>query len=410
MTAVANRDSSTPVIYFDNAATSWPKPQVVRQALEAYFGEAGGNPGRSGHRMSIAASRLVLEAREAVARLFDASDPSRVVFTKNATEALNLAIYGLVRPGDHVVTSSLEHNSVMRPLRHLEEQGTEVTVVAGSPEGLLDPDDVRRALRPDTRLLVTTHGSNVVGTRLPIGELAAIAHERGVPYLVDAAQTAGAAPIDVEALGLDLLAFTGHKSLLGPTGTGGLYVREGLDLAPLMRGGTGSDSELEHQPGFLPDVYESGTLNVAGLAGLAAGVAFLMEAGVELIRTHERILIQRFLEGAREIPGLTVYGPPDVERRIGVVSFDLAGVSPSEVGFLLDDNWGILCRVGLHCAPVAHRTIGTYPAGTVRFGWSMFNTLEEIEVALAALAEIAEWQRARAVRRAHHAEEVLAGG
>jgi cysteine desulfurase family protein len=381
------------VIYFDNAATSWPKPPAVRQALDIYFGEAGGNPGRSGHRMSIASSRVVLEAREAVADLFNASDTSRIVFTKNATEALNLAIYGLVQPGDHVVTTSLEHNSVARPLRHLEGQGVELTVVACSPEGLLDPDDVRRALRPNTRLLVTTHGSNVVGTLMPIDELAAIAREQDVPYLVDAAQTAGAIPIDVEALGVDMLAFTGHKGMLGLTGTGGLYVRDGLTLTPLMQGGTGSDSELEYQPDFVPDAYESGTVNVAGLAGLAAGVASLLETGVERVQAHEETLIKRFLEGAQEIPGLTVYGPPGVEQRIGVVSFNLASVSPSEVGLLLDQNWGILSRVGLHCAPSAHRTIETYPTGTVRFSWSGFNTLEEIGVALDALAQIAGWQK-----------------
>lgn len=393
MIAATDREPNTPVIYFDYAATSWPKPAAVRTALNDYFGEAGGNPGRSGHQMSIAAARVVLEAREAVARLFNVSDPGRIVFTKNATEALNLAIYGLLRPGDHVVTSSLEHNSVMRPLRHLEAQGVEVTVVACSPAGLLDSNDVRHALRPDTRLLITTHGSNVVGTLLPIGELAAVAHERGVPYLVDTAQTAGSIPIDVEALGVDLLAFTGHKGLLGLTGTGGLYLREGLALAPLMRGGTGSDSELEHQPDFLPDIYESGTLNVAGLAGLAAGVTALLERGVDRMQAHEGGLIQHFLGEAANIPGLTVYGPPDVSRRIGVLSFNLAGLSPSEMGVVLEQDYGILCRIGLHCAPAAHRTIGTYPTGTVRFSWGAFTTQEELDIALGALAEIAERRR-----------------
>lgn len=391
--SVTNLDWDSKVIYFDNAATSWPKPPAVRQALDAYFGEAGGNPGRSGHHMSIAAGRIVLEAREGIARLFNISDPSRIVFTKNATEALNLAIIGLVRPGDHVVTTSLEHNSVMRPLRHLEEQGVKVTVVACSPEGLLDPDDVRQALRLETRLLVTTHGSNVVGTLLPVGELAAMARELGIPYLVDAAQTAGALPIDVEELGIDLLAFTGHKSLMGLTGSGGLYIRPGLALTPLMRGGTGSVSEMEVQPDFLPDAYESGTLNVVGLSGLAAGVAFLLERGMEEVRAHEMALIKGFLEGARQIPGLKSYGPADIEQRFGVVSFNLADLMPSEVGLMLEKNWGILCRVGLHCAPAAHRTIGTYPTGTVRFSWSIFNSMEQIEAALGALAGISERQR-----------------
>ncbi|MBW7884395.1 MAG: aminotransferase class V-fold PLP-dependent enzyme [Caldilineaceae bacterium] len=376
-------------IYFDNAATSWPKPLAVRQALDAYFGDAGGNPGRAGHRMSIAAGRVVLEAREAIARLFNVADSSQIAFTKNATEALNLAIYGLVRPGDHVITSSVEHNSVARPLRHLEQQGVGVTFVACSPQGLLDPDDVRTARRPNTRLLVTTHASNVVGTLLPIAELAAMARGWGVPYLVDAAQTAGNVPIDIAALGVDMLAFTGHKGLMGLTGTGGLYSREGLQLAPLMRGGTGSDSELEIQPEFLPDLYESGTLNVAGLAGLAAGAALLIDAGVEEIHANEQELVQRFLDGAAAIPGLTVYGPADVRQRTGVLSFNLEHLSPSEVGMLLDQRWEIMCRVGLHCAPAAHRTIGTYPTGTVRFGWSSFNSVEEIDFALAALASLA---------------------
>ncbi|MCZ7574248.1 MAG: aminotransferase class V-fold PLP-dependent enzyme [Ardenticatenaceae bacterium] len=391
MIAATDREPNTPVIYFDYAATSWPKPAAVRTALNDYFGEAGGNPGRSGHQMSIAAARVVLEAREAVARLFNVSDPGRIVFTKNATEALNLAIYGLLRPGDHVVTSSLEHNSVMRPLRHLEAQGVEVTVVACSPAGLLDSNDVRHALRPDTRLLVTTHGSNVVGTLLPIGELAAVAHERGVPYLVDTAQTAGSIPIDVEALGVDLLAFTGHKGLLGLTGTGGLYVRDGLGLQPLMRGGTGSDSALEFQPDFMPDIYESGTLNVAGLAGLAAGVRFLCEIGIESVAAHERELVARFLAGAAEIPGLSLYGPEDPAQRCGVVSFNIAGLVPSEVSTILDRPFGIMSRPGLHCAPSAHRTLGTFPTGTVRFSVGWFNTSAEIDAAVGVLRDVAEW-------------------
>lgn len=377
-------------IYFDNAATSWPKPPAVRQALDAYFGEAGGNPGRSGHRMSIAAGHLVLDAREAVAHLFHVADPSRIVFTQNATEALNLALYGLVQPGDHIVTSSVEHNAVARPLRHLETQGVTVTFVACAPDGQLDPDDVRRAIRPNTRLLVTTHASNVVGTLLPIAELAALARTWEISYLVDAAQTAGLVPIDVEALGVDLLAFTGHKGLLGLTGTGGLYIRDGLPLAPLLRGGTGSDSELEVQPAFLPDAYESGTRNVAGLAGLAAGVKLLNEIGVEQIQAHEEALTAYFLDGAQEIPGLTVYGPADSTQRTGVVSFNLANLTPAEVAYLLEEQAGILCRVGLHCAPAAHHTIGTYPTGTVRFSWGSANTLDEIDVALAVLAEMSK--------------------
>lgn len=378
-------------IYFDNAATSWPKPPAVGEAIADYFGEAGGNPGRSGHRMSVAAARLVETAREGLAELFNAGDPSRIVFTHNATHALNLALFGLLRPGDHVVTTSLEHNSVMRPLRHLETLGVELTSVACTPEGLVDVNDVARALRPNTRLLVTTHGSNVVGTLMPMGAIAQLARARRIPYLVDASQTAGAIPIDLQDLDVDLLAFSGHKGLLGPTGTGGLYIKEGVVLAPLIRGGTGSDSAHEIQPDFLPDAYESGTLNVAGIAGLGAGVRFLAGIGVETVKRHEQKLVAQFLAGASEIPGITLYGPRDAALHCGVVSFNVAGSMPSEVALILDESFEIMARSGLHCAPAAHRTLGTFPAGTLRFGFGWFNASAEVQMALDALREIAAW-------------------
>ncbi len=339
--------------------------------------------------MSIAAARVIENARETLADFFHAGDPSRIVFTQNATHALNLALYGLLRPGDHVVTTSMEHNSVMRPLRDLESQGVEV--VACAADGTLDVQSVRRAIRGDTRLLVTTHASNVVGTLIPVADLAALARERKVLYAVDAAQTAGAIPIDVERMGVDLLAFTGHKALLGPTGTGGLYIREGLELAPLMRGGTGSDSAHEVQPPFMPDIHESGTMNVVGIAGLAAGVRFLSELGIEAVRTHERKLVAQFLAGASDIPGIALYGPRDPSLQCGVVSFNVAGAVPSEVGLILDQSFEIMSRTGLHCAPSAHRTLGTFPEGTVRFSFGWFNTPAEVETALKALQEIAAW-------------------
>jgi cysteine desulfurase family protein len=378
-------------IYFDNAATSWPKPPAVRDALADYFGDAVGNPGRSGHRMSVAAARLLVTAREGLADLFNAGDPSRIVFTHNATHALNLALFGLLHTGDHVVTTSLEHNSVMRPLRHLETLGVELTSVACTPEGDLDVNDVARALRPNTRLLVTTHGSNVVGTLMPFGALARLAREEKIVYLLDASQTAGAIPIDVQDVEVDLLAFSGHKGLLGPTGTGGLYIREGVVLAPLMRGGTGSNSAHEIQPDFLPDAYESGTLNVAGIAGLAAGVGFLTEIGIEAVKMHEQALVAQFLAGASEIPGITLYGPRDAALHCGVVSFNVAGAMPSEVALILDESFEIMARSGLHCAPAAHRTLDTFPAGTVRFSFGWFNTAAEVHMALEALREVASW-------------------
>jgi cysteine desulfurase/selenocysteine lyase len=379
------------MIYFDNAATSWPKPPAVRGALDEYFGEAGGNPGRSGHRMSVAAARIVEKAREALAELFNAHDPSRIVFTHNATHALNIALHGLLRPGDHVVTTSVEHNSVMRPLRHFERLGVEITVVDCTPEGKLDVETVRRAVRRDTRLLVTTHASNVTGALSPVADLAALAQSAKIIYLVDAAQTAGVIPIDVEALGVDMLAFTGHKGLLGPTGTGGLYIREGLSLAPLMRGGTGSDSVHEIQPEFLPDVHESGTLNLAGIAGLGAAVRFLLEIGIEAVRAHEKKLIAQFLAGASEISGLILYGPKDAVLQCGLASVNIERALPSEVGLILDQSFGIMARTGLHCAPSAHRTLGTFPTGAVRFSFGCFNTPAEVERGLEALCQVAAW-------------------
>ncbi|MGQ9802729.1 MAG: aminotransferase class V-fold PLP-dependent enzyme [Anaerolineae bacterium] len=381
------------MIYLDNAATSWPKPPQVLAAMVRFLTEVGANPGRSGHRLSVEAGRVVYAAREAVAELFHAPDPLRVVFGMNATEGLNLALRGLLRPGDHVVTSSMEHNSVMRPLRALEREGISVTVVACSPEGSLDPRAVLEALRPETRLVVLNHASNVTGTLLPVAEVGRALHRmRGPLLVVDAAQSGGAVSIDVQADGIDLLAFTGHKSLYGPMGTGGLIIGERVPLGefrPLLRGGTGSRSEREEQPDFLPDMCESGTPNGVGLAGLEAGVRWVLEQGVEAIRAHEMALTQRLIEGLSAIPGVTVYGTRDPERQTAVVSFNIAGMEPSEVGMRLDEEYGIMCRVGLHCAPAAHRTIGTFPAGTVRLALGAFNTPEEVDAALRAVARLA---------------------
>ena len=381
------------MIYFDNAATSWPKPPEVAEAMVHFMDDVGANPGRSGHRLSVEAERIVYDAREAVAELFNAPDPLRVTFGPNVTEALNLALRGLLHPGDHIITSSIEHNSVMRPLRTLERQGVELTVVQCSPEGFLDPADVEAAVQSNTVMVVLNHGSNVVGTLLPVAEVGRIAHRHGLLFLVDAAQTAGAYPIDVQTGDIDLLAFTGHKSLYGPMGTGGLVIGERVDLArlePLKRGGTGSRSEREEQPDFLPDVYESGTPNAVGLAGLSTGVRWVLERDVEAIRAHEVALTQRLIDGLNEIPGITVYGGLDVTRQTATVSFNIGGLEPSEVGLRLDEEHGIMCRVGLHCAPAAHKTIGTFPVGTVRFGLGAFNTAEEIDATLEAVRQLAQ--------------------
>jgi cysteine desulfurase/selenocysteine lyase len=380
------------MIYLDNAATSWPKPPGVAEAMVHYLDRVGANPGRSGHRLSVDAARIVYDVREAVASLLHAPDPLRVVFGANVTEALNLALHGLLRPGDHVVTSSVEHNSMMRPLRALEQRGIALTVVHCTPQGALDPADVEAAIRPDTRMIALNHASNVVGTLLPVAEAGRIAREHGVWLLVDAAQTAGAYPIDVQADQIDLLAFTGHKSLYGPMGTGGLVIGERVDvsgLEPLKRGGTGSNSEYEAQPTFLPDLCESGTPNAIGLAGLRASLRWLQERGLDSIRAHEVALTRQLIDGLRAIPGVTVYGTLDPGQQAATVSFTIEGLEVSRVGLALDEEHGIMCRVGLHCAPAAHKTIGTFPTGTVRFGLGALNTREEVRAALAAVRAVA---------------------
>ena len=377
------------MIYFDNAATSWPKPDAVLEAMSRFMTEVGASPGRSAHHLSVESGRIVYDTREALARLFNVADPLHIVFGPNCTEALNLALNGLLRPGHHVVTSSMEHNSVMRPLRALEQAGSvEVEVVACSSEGFLDPSDLEAALKPHTRMIVLNHGSNVVGTVLPIAEAGEIARRHDVLLLVDAAQTAGAYPLDMEAMHIDLLAFSGHKALFGPQGTGGLCIGERVaidQMRPIKRGGTGSRSESEEQPRFLPDMCESGTPNAVGLAGLGAGVKYVMQEGVERIRAHELDLTRRVIADLREIPGVTVYGGHHAELQTATVSFNIEGLAPSEVGLRLDEGYGIMSRVGLHCAPAAHRTIGTFPVGTVRFGLSYLNTLDEVAAAVAAV-------------------------
>ena len=381
------------MIYLDNAATSWPKPTAVTEAMSRFMLEVGANPGRSAHRLSIEAGRMVYETREAVARLFNLSDPLRVVFGLNATEALNLALWGILRPGDRVLTTSMEHNSVMRPLRALErERSVKVDIVRCSSEGFLDADDVEAALRADTKMIVLNHASNVVGSVLPVAEVGRIAREHDVLLLVDAAQTAGAYPLDMEAMAIDLLAFTGHKALLGPQGTGGLCIGERVqeaEMRPLKQGGTGSRSETEEQPSFLPDMCESGTPNTVGLAGLGAGVQYIIDRGVEEIRAHEVHLTRGLIAELVEIPGVTVYGGLDAEMQTATVSFNIDGLAPSEVGLMLDEEHGIMSRVGLDCAPAAHRTIGTFPVGTVRFGLSALSTTDEVDAGVEAVREIA---------------------
>jgi cysteine desulfurase family protein len=382
-------------IYFDNAATSWPKPEEMLFAMEHYQRFIGASPGRSGHRLSIEAGRIIMDTRDSLASLFHVDDPFRLVFTKNATEALNVAISGLLYPGDHIITSGVEHNSVMRPLRALEARGCTLSVIPCTSTGELDPGDVLPMIRRNTKAIVLTHASNVTGTIMPIHEVGKIAREHDLTFCVDAAQTAGSLPINVEEMNIDLLAFTGHKSLFGPQGTGGLYIRTGLDerIPPLSFGGTGSRSESELQPDFMPDKYESGTGNTIGLAGLGAGVRYLMGRGIEKIRAEEMILTQRFLEGLQSIKGIQIYGLKDASRKISIISFNIHGLTPSEVSLALDEKYGILSRPGLHCAPAAHRTIGTFPGGTVRFSFGSFNTEDEILYVLDVLSQLDRYRR-----------------
>lgn len=377
------------MIYLDNAATTWQKPPGVEKAVVETLREKAANPGRGSHRLSLSAGRVVYHTRGLLAELFNVRDPSRVVLTLNCTEALNLALLGFLKPGDHVVTSSMEHNSVVRPLKALESTGVSYTAVPCNQRGELDPAGLEQALQPNTRLIALTHASNVTGTLMPVAEAGIIARRHNLAFLVDAAQTAGVFPIDAEDLNIDLLAFPGHKGLYGPTGTGGLFVREGISLVPLRYGGTGSQSESEEQPEIMPEMCESGTVNTIGIAGLGAGIEFLLEQGLDRIREHETALLEQLRAGLAAIPGMTIYGPGG-QPQAPVLSVNIRGNESNEVAFLLDRIHSIAVRSGLHCAALAHRTLGTTKQGTVRFGISYFNTAEEIQQAVRAMEELSK--------------------
>jgi cysteine desulfurase/selenocysteine lyase len=374
-------------IYLDNAATSHPKPESVYRAVDHALREIGTSPGRGGYRRGLDATRIVFEARESLAELFGIKDSSRLVFTSNATEALNLAIAGMLRPGDHAVTTTMEHNSVSRPLRVAEKQGSPITRIPCDRSGFLNPRDLAAALRANTRLIVLSHCSNVTGTVQPLAEIGQLASQSGVPLLVDAAQSAGVMPIDVTT-GISLLAAPGHKGLLGPQGTGFLYIAEGLELPPLVVGGTGGHSSGEEQPEEMPARFESGTLNTPGIAGLRAGVEFILNTGIETIRKKELSLVHQLLEGLMGMQNISLFGPAAEKERGGIVSFTVDGMDPSMIGFTLDHDYDIEVRTGLHCAPGAHQTIGTYPTGTVRVSPGWFTTEEEIETFIRAMHQI----------------------
>jgi cysteine desulfurase / selenocysteine lyase len=376
-------------LFLDNAATSFPKPDSVYRAMDAAMREIGVAPGRGGYQQSLAAARIVFAARSALAAFFGVSDSSRLIFTHSATESLNIAVSGLLKAGDHVVSSTMEHNALARPLHLMRARGVEVSFVQADRDGTLPERAIAQAMRRNTRLVALAHCSNVTGTVQPIEEIARIARGGGALFLLDAAQSAGYFPLDAEGMGIDLLAAPGHKSLYGPPGTGILALAPGLQLDPLLVGGTGGNASSTEQPLELPERFESGTINTPGIAGLKAGLDFILETGLDQIRAKGKLLIGQLLEGLRATPGAVIYGPQQGERG-SAVSFNIEGQDPATLGFLLDREYDISVRVGLHCAPDVHRTIGSYPAGTVRVSPGIFTSEADIETFLRALGEICQ--------------------
>ena len=382
-------------LYFDNAATSYPKPETVYEAMDHYARRIGASAGRGAYAEAVESGEIIHETRQRIAELIGAKRPESIIMTFNCTDGLALAIKGAVtEPGDHVVTTRMEHNSVLRPLGALAERlGIEVTYVRADSEGLVNPEDVGRAIRPNTKLIAVVHGSNVCGAVQDVASIGRIAKEKGILYLIDAAQTVGHVPIDVVDLRADMVAFPGHKALLGPLGTGAIYLRDGVEdvLRPLKEGGTGSKSETPLQPEFLPDKFESGSHNAVGIAGLKAGVGYVLERGVDALRLHEEQLCRTFMEKTADVTGLTVYGPRDVSKRVGVFSVSVEGYSPAELAGILEQQFGLLTRPGLHCAPFAHEAIGTLDrGGTTRFSFGAFLTVDDVLYAADSLVAVAQ--------------------
>jgi cysteine desulfurase family protein len=377
------------MIYLDNAATSFPKPEAVYQALDRFARQDLANPGRAGHKMALAAERALDDARHLLNQLFHGEGPERFVFTLNCTDALNMAFKGVLADGDHVITTDLEHNSISRPLRALELDGRiTLTRIRADGGGTVNPDDIRRAVKPRTRLIALTHASNVLGTVQPVTEVGRLAWERDLLFLVDAAQTAGVVPIDVQAMHIDLLAFPGHKSLLGPTGTGALYVGPRAPVRAWREGGTGGDSSSETQPKEYPYFLEGGTPNVLGVAGLAAGIKYVREQGIDRLHAHEVNLAERLWRRLDEIGGYQVLSHRDWSRRVATLSFRSEALPATELGGILDQAFDVAVRPGLHCAPYIHRSLGTFPEGTVRVSPGAFNTEADIDHLARALAEV----------------------
>jgi len=357
--------------------------------MDEFIRKWGANPGRAGHRMAVGAERIIEETRYQIAQIFNIKDYQRIIFTLNCTDSLNIGIKGLLKNGDNVITTYLEHNSVSRPLEGLVKKGIiTVTRVNHTKEGFIDLEELRNAFTPQTKLVVVVHGSNVIGSLQPVREIGKISKEKGAIFMLDAAQTAGVIPIDVERDNIDLLAFPGHKALFGPPGTGGLYVGPRVNLEPWREGGSGVDSESELQPKELPFRLEGGTINTVGVAGLGAGITFIQKEGIEKIKQYEEELTKYLLEKLSRMRKVKIYGPRNGKMRIGTVSFNVEDLNPAELGAILDESFGIACRTGLHCAPYTHKKLGTFPEGTVRFSLGYFNTKEELDFAVDSLTKI----------------------
>lgn len=377
------------MIYLDNAATTMHKPQEVIDAVVTAMCSMG-NAGRGAHAASLGASRTVFETRERLANFFHAENPKQIVFTANSTESLNIALKGTLNPGDHVVSTVLEHNSVLRPLYALEEQGVEVTLLNSNLQGMVDYDDFEKAVKDNTRMIVCTHGSNLTGNLLDVKRIGQIAKKHGLLFVVDASQTAGVFPIDVQEMRIDILCFTGHKGLLGPQGTGGMYVREGVSVRPLKVGGSGVQTYNKKHPSEMPTALEAGTLNGHGIAGLDAAIGYLEKEGIDNIRAKEQKLMWKFYNGVKDIPNVKVYGDFGGTERCAVVSLNIGDYDSSEVSDELLMTYGISTRAGGHCAPLMHEALGTVEQGAVRFSFSHYNTDEEVETAIRAVKELAE--------------------
>ena len=374
------------MIYLDNGATSFPKPKGMIEAMDSCMSSYCGNPGRSGHDLSRRTGEEVYQARNVLARFFKIEKPDRIIFTNNTTQALNMGIKGVLKKGDHVITTVMEHNSVLRPVRALSDQGVEYTLIQCGRDGSLDLANVENAIKDNTRLIVCTQASNVTGTIMPVRELGILCKERGILFMVDGAQGAGHVPMDVK--NMDLLAVPGHKGLLGPLGTGMLYVREGVELRPLMEGGTGTVSREILQPTELPEGFETGTINAPGIIGLGYSAGFVNKIGVDVIRQHQLELTRILDSSLRNMKNVTVYGPADCRKKVGIVTFNINGYNCEEVASLLNDEYGIAVRGGYHCAGLAHRTIGTWDCGAVRMSMGIYNNGREMKAAADAVYAI----------------------